>query len=239
MPIEIDTSRIRWGLRKKEFQFVVYYDEFPKYLACHRRYCPDTLQVEARGTELLEEIAFGSASNAIAVDFFGKVCDWGGNQHNVKEKVLSQLDSRSILHQIERALVSLSGVTTQSSRTLRDAGLETAASSMMELDGLGISYGTKVLRMLRPDLCGVMDSTVQMFGDFASTTGLSKQESEKISQANFSWYSHQCLQIAGFVNTASISPPTGANEWRVGDVDAVIFTAHMLGLTQSEKRWVL
>ena len=239
MPLEIDSTSICWGLKNKRYKFAVNYTDFPTYLNCHRKYCADTLEVEEIGAKLVEGVESGAAGESSAIDFFSRVCDWGGNQHNVKEEVLSQLHSRSMLHQIERALLSLARVTTQSSRTVRDAGLEKAASSMMELDGLGISYGTKVLRMLRPDLCGVMDSTVQMFGGFATTNELSNHEREKISQANFSWYSHQCLQVVGFLNNASISPPTGANEWRVGDVDAVVFTAHKLGLTKSEHPWVL
>jgi len=94
----------------------------------------------------------------------------------------------------------------------RELLLSQSLSAMKVTVGFSNSYGSKMLRMLRPDLCGVLDSRVR-----------GRVEYEDRPEA-FARYSDQLSQVAIAVAAEGIMQPfLNRSDWSVADVESVIY----------------
>ena len=219
MPIDITDQGIG-------FPFL-HYSDFSLYLQCHRGHVDDTLRLEDAGRQLFGKLLKNSASEIEVMDFFESVFDWGGNQHELKGKVLSANTKSSIVAAFQTAAGKLSDIDAQAGQDTFELSIETLRA-ICKLKNLGISYGSKVLRLLRSDLFGVRDSKVDDFVLYENvpTYEEDKQRHYESRYRNFAEYSSQCVQVAEAINGIGVSHPDGLAKplWDAGDVDAVIFT---------------
>lgn len=116
--------------------------DFSSLVELHLKTVSGTRELEAKGQGL---IAAGLTESLLR-DFIEAVHSWGGsfrNYYKVKENA-------KVAH-FQNALQALSVTTPM---------VERALSSLLEIDGLGISYGSKHLRFLHPDICPILDNIV-------------------------------------------------------------------------------
>jgi hypothetical protein len=216
-------------------------------LECHRRHVDEYLDrhgfdgsvsLENFGDYLRRSLELRSSSVDEVLHFVKWVCAWGGDEYNIALTVASENAEEVILQRFETACSSMERLRTATDRELRDRALSDAIGEIISLHGLGISYGSKMLRMLRPDLCGVMDSTVESFVVYSPPVNGELADQRKTrGQGNFAWYSRQCVTVAEKVGRAGIAHPEEGRTWRASDVDAVVFTEHRLTDPNPNRRW--
>ena len=123
---------------------------YPCYHACHVAYVPGTAHVEGLGLAVIGAAPAGIGPLLPA--FVTAVCHWGGGHgHHIAPTVLNPANNP------QQTIV---GCFNASIASLAAANLVNALNSLTGLHGLGISFASKHLRMLRPDLCGVFDGLV-------------------------------------------------------------------------------
>jgi hypothetical protein len=116
--------------------------DFADMVELHLSTVPGTRELEIKGQKLK---AAGLPENLLK-DFIEAVHHWGGSFRNY-HKVIG---SARPIH-FTNALKALDASSAQ---------VERALSSLLEINGLGISYGSKHLRFLRPDICPILDNIV-------------------------------------------------------------------------------
>ena len=192
---------------------VLAYPNFPAKVSAHLLRCPTTPTVEALGSAFTASLISGTATPAQVWGFIRAVCDWGGKTGNrVRGIIQANYNSAFTQAQFTIAANALANVTSASTLTTLRTGLSHAISALTGIHGLSTSYASKMLRFLRPDLCGVFDSVI------AGATG------SPCDNGNFVEYSVRCLRIASDLTTAGVvNPRLAATHWRVGDVDQALF----------------
>jgi hypothetical protein len=133
-----------------------------------------------------------------------KVAEWAG-----------KTGPRVVLGQV------LKGSKTQIESNVRDAiaqlrsdkpNLVAALKKMNEVDGLGISFASKHLRLLFPEYCPVLDSILSCRLGYALTAD------------GYGAFARRCTEIAGELNRAQIASTfPGRTDWRPSDVEAALF----------------
>lgn len=180
---------------------------YPCYYACHLAHVAGTAHVEGLG------LAINGAAPAgigpLLPNFVTAVCHWGGGHgYHIAPNVLNPANN-PMAFLIDRFNASIA--------LLAAANLGAALNSLTELRGLGISFASKHLRMLRPDLCGVFDGLVAGAGlDYA------------LGPAGFADYSTDCATQANVLNAARIVTSNGGH-WNAGAVDMAVFAWIMTG----------
>lgn len=206
MPLSSDGKEVTLG---ESVSFI----DFPELVNAHLDWCRDTPSCEALGAELNASLLAGNATQDQVWRFIAAVCKWGGRTGNrVRGIVAKSYDGAVTLEKFTAAARALAGQDPATTiQTLR-VGLESAAQSIDDVVGLATSYATKMVRFMRPDVAGVLDSVISRVGGYPC------------NNFSFAAYSIDCLAVASDLAEAGIlNPRTGCTLWRVGDVDQALF----------------
>jgi len=116
--------------------------DFSSLVELHLITVHGTRELEAKGQELIA----ADLTESLLIDFIKAVHSWGGSFRNYYKVI----ENAKVAH-FQNALQALSVTLPM---------VERALSSLLEINGLGISYASKHLRFLRPDICPILDNVV-------------------------------------------------------------------------------
>jgi hypothetical protein len=165
-------------------------------------------QTPALETEARNLIAAGFPDQQME-DFIRHVCEWGGYKGiagrvlNPKNNTLSEIQC-----QFRNAMNALT------SENVPD--IRAALCEIGRIKHLGLSFASKHLRFLQPDLCPVLDSV------------LSEKLDYPLDVCGYKQFSDDCLRIAEALQQDSVSNPVGRDHgaWFAADVEMALF-AHV------------
>ena len=175
--------------------------EMPRLVAAHFERCADTPDAEKAAAAFV-----ASPTVEGAVEVVHRTCYWGGsNGPRILPMILRNNPGARIQSSFERAADTLQ-------RGHGVAELGRALAIVNELSYLGQpSFASKMLRMLNPEVSGVLDSLVH--GATAYT----------LDRRGYSLYSAKLQDIAAALDALGIENSRGFPNWRAADVDAGIF----------------
>jgi len=158
-----------------------------------------TMSLEVEGRRLLTT----DFSRQQLTDFIRGVCAWGGFP-GTAERVLEQNAWPDIQHQFGSAIAAL---------TLDPPDLQSALRALRRVRHLGLSFASKHLRLLRPDVCPVLDST------------LSEKLGYPLDSRGFLHFSDDCQKVAALLQQREIRNPLGraGGKWYPADVEMALF----------------
>lgn len=201
MPIAITDECVRAGDR------VYAFERFPELLAEFVGRVPATPFVERAGQALVSS-DFAQHETVVYVLC---VCCWGGNQHDQAGKILAASSPAQIRVALRRAYETL-----QSAGA--DGGAQVAAlECLTPCPNLkGVSYGSKHLMLMRPDVCGTLDSRVSRLGYYQDPSG-------------YRQWCADCMTVATRLESLGVANPRGRENgrWYAADIDAAMFTTLM------------
>jgi hypothetical protein len=158
-----------------------------------------TMELEVKARQLL----MTDFSRQQLSDFIRAVCAWGGYP-GTAERVLSQNNWPDIQRQFGSAIAALS---------LDPPNLQSALRAVQDLRHLGLSFASKHLRLLRPDVCPVLDST------------LSEKLGYPLDSRGYQRFSDDCQKVAAFLQQLGVRNPLGRDggKWFPADVEMALF----------------
>ena len=174
--------------------------DFPALSMAHASKFPTTPSVESNA----EQLRKNNFAEQDAASFVKGVCDWGGYS-GVGGRVLK----RNAHMEVAAALREADALLALSSPQIRKA-----LERMNQLNCLGTpSFASKHLRFLRPDLCPVFDSFLQVALPYAFTP------------TGYQGFAFDCVQIATELNTRNVQglPRRAQQLWFAADVEAAIY----------------
>jgi hypothetical protein len=135
--------------------------------------------------------------------FIRGVCAWGGYPRTAA-RVLEQNAWPVIQHQFSSAIAALS---------LEPPDLQSALRALMRVRHLGLSFASKHLRLLRPDLCPVLDST------------LSETLGYPLNSRGYQRFANDCQKVAALLQELGVPNPLGRDggKWYPADVEMALF----------------
>jgi hypothetical protein len=165
----------------------------------HLRNVPGTSAIEAQAAKLTAD-AFPEPAVA---EFVKSVCRWGGYA-GVWGRVLRDNDGRTLRCAFLDATRRLGGTSPD---------MVSALASVDSLKGLGLSFASKHLRFLRPDLCPVFDSKLQAALRYPA------------NRAGYTSFARDCRHLAHVLTERGAANPWPSREgqWFAADVEAVVF----------------
>lgn len=182
--------------------------DFPGLLEAYLKQNPLTEEAEKLGLELRE-------SDPIEWEkveaFITKVGEWAGKTgpRVVRGQVLKGERSK-IVEGIRAAIAHLKSATPDVTAALKE---------MDKIRGLGVSFASKHLRLLFPEYCPVLDSTLSCRLGFPLTPD------------GYGRFARKCTEIADQLNQAQVASAfPGRRDWRPADVEAALFARVYLGL---------
>jgi hypothetical protein len=183
------------------FGVAVPLDRFESLALEHFRQVPGTSAVEAEARQLVVD---GVPELAVA-DFVKHVCYWGGYS-GVWGRVVRDNTRRAIREALVEAMRHLDRV---------PPSLVGALASVNRVKGLGqVSFASKHLRFLRPDLCPVFDSYLQAALPYPY---------DPIGYASFAEDCRRLGQV--LTERGAINPwPSRDGKWFAADVEAAVFS---------------
>lgn len=201
----------------------VFPDLYCKFVEHDKKKYGDPLELECRGRKLME----GNFTDDEVMDFFGDVMIWGGQIGPfVKSKVLNNYgeDGKEIADNIREAARLLKNGETSKDESPKGE-IKSAINKITETEGLSISFGSKILRMLSPQQVGVYDSVLASYLPY------------KMNATHYVKFCADCEDVAKQLNNELVKNPkreeTGG-QWLVADVEAVIF--HALNTNDFKKK---
>jgi hypothetical protein len=170
---------------------------FPHYYARHLAAFTGTLQLQRNGAALIA----GGFPPQLLKQFIVGVCKWG-NYPGIGGRVLKRNTTASICSQFANAAAAFATA----------APASAALSALISLKGFGVSFASKHLRFLRPDICPILDDQLSRHCGYLKTP------------SDYQQFANDCLSIAARLNSAgpSFSLPTGA-PWGAADVEMSLF----------------
>lgn len=199
MPIRVKLhSSLRSPSASNAAQKTVALTRFPALFAAHWQTDPSTKSVELYAREFVRD---DMPANRIW-GFVRMVCGWGGDRY-VGQRIIDQNggSTRLIRARFREGL-----------RYLNEGETANAIASMDDVPGLGISYGSKHLKFLNPQLAVVLDSKI------SSAFGY------PLNSEGYAEFVGRCAAIATTLNEKG--PPccrTRSGRWRISDVEMAIF----------------
>lgn len=156
-----------------------------------------SLEIEARRL-LTTDFSRQELSN-----FIRNVCAWGGYP-GTAARVLEQNAWPEIQHQFGSAIAALS---------LDPPDLQGALRAVRRVRHLGLSFASKHLRLLRPDVCPVLDST------------LSEKLGYPLDGRGYQRFSDDCQTVAALLQQHGVHNPLGRDggKWFAADVEMALF----------------
>jgi len=183
------------------FGVVVPLDRFESLAREHSLRVSDTSDIEAEARQFAAD---GIPELAVA-GFVKRVCDWGGYS-GVWGRILRDNNSRAIREALVEAM-----------RHLNEAppNLVAALASVNRVKGLGqVSFASKHLRFLRPDLCPVFDSYLQAALPYPSDLN------------GYASFAADCRRLGQVLaERGAFNPwPSRDGRWFAADVEAAVFS---------------
>jgi hypothetical protein len=170
-------------------------EDFSGLVARHMAAVPDTRALEAQAAALLKA---GIPDRQLSV-FIEAVHRWGGSTRQLPRV----LRSARPVH-FKQAMRSLAG---------SPPDIQAAVLALTAIDGLGISFGSKHLRLLCPELCPILDSRVRTHFKYRKdANGYCRLQKDTISAA-------RKLEQADVFNP--MARPGG--RWYAADVDMAVY----------------
>ena len=174
---------------------------FESLALVHFRQVPGTSAIETEARKLTAD----SFPEQAVADFVKHVCHWGGYS-GVWGRVLRDNDGGTV----RRALV-------EAARHLGEASpnLAAALASVNRVKGLGqVSFASKHLRFLRPDLCPVFDSYLQAALPYP------------FDPAGYASFAEDCRRLGQVLHAAGRTQPVARDDgqWFAADVEAAVLT---------------
>jgi len=160
---------------------------------------PGTLELEQNGQALQE----GGFQDGDLRCFIRRVCAWGGYA-GIAARVIANNDLDAIRGHFVDAVQILS---------TNAPGVREALNAITAVHGLGVSFGSKHLRFLRPDLCPALDGNIsETFGHALDVQG-------------YRCLSQDCLKIADKLRECGVKNPMNRPDdtWFAGDVEMALF----------------
>ena len=156
-----------------------------------------SLEVEAR------RLLTADFSRQQLSDFIRGVCAWGGYP-GTAERVLEQNAWPDIQRQFGSALAALS---------LDPPDLRRALRAVRRVRHLGLSFASKHLRLLRPDVCPVLDSS------------LSETLGYPLDSRGYQRFADDCQEVAALLQQLGVCNPMGRDggKWYPADVEMALF----------------
>lgn len=180
-------------------------EDFGRLAERHLQEVSRTAELEANGTALLE----GGFPNTLLSEFVKGVCRWGGYT-GIAARVLRD----NTLSDIREALQSACNALT--------VGRFHHAAALSKVNGLkhlgGVSFASKHLRFLRPDLCPVMDSVIREALPYAH------------NPLGYAEFARDCMALAHELGKRQVPNPWKRDgcRWYPADVEAALY-AHAKG----------
>ncbi len=195
----------------------------------------DTAEIERKGAALLSLLLKDNSSNETRIkftnEFVQKVFLWGGPTGNIiKWQVYNRRGNKTEAEdKVKEVVTNLAGF-------LRDAKLKSAFNEefsnalnealkeVTSIYGLGISYGSKILRMLLPEKAGAYDSIL-------------RKKFPSYLKSSYAEFCGDCKEVAVALEKREIknkSTHRKNGEWFVADVEAAIYH-HFIRIILSEK----
>lgn len=194
--LRVDGSEIHFAGRS--VQSAALADALQVYLSSGQT--RQTADIELQASALAAQ---GFADEGAVAEFIRTVCAWGGYA-GISGRVLKRNQAEVIR---ARLLAAKAAIEQQ------EPELQTAIREVRALDGLGLSFASKHLRMLWPRHCPVLDSVLhEKLGYPMNSTGYWQLATD-------------CRAVAVLLEREGISNPARDNrpQWYVADVEASIF----------------
>lgn len=175
-------------------------DCFESLASAHFQGVPQTAEVEAQARRLVAQ----EFPESDIEDFIQKVCKWGGHP-GIGGRVLKHNTLADIRSALQDAISHLSEPTSD---------LVAAMCAVNRVKYLGsLSFASKHLRFLCPDLCPVFDSYLQAALPYS------------FDGTGYSLFAADCLRLAQeLTKRGAVSPWPGRDgQWFAADVEAAIF----------------
>jgi len=136
-------------------------------------------------------------------DFIRGVCAWGGYP-GTAARVLGQNAWSDIQRQFGSAIAALS---------LDPPDVQSALRAVRRVRHLGLSFASKHLRLLRPDVCPVLDST------------LSEKLGYPLDSRGYQRFSDDCQKVAALLQRLGVRNPLDRDggKWFAADVEMALF----------------
>jgi len=167
----------------------------PNFVSLHLSVVPNTYHIEQQAKELIQQNFYHDR----LLYFTKEIHAWGGTYRNLN-KVLDSIKPQYFIDSWAALC-----------QTPPQIGL--ALTSVMRVNGLGISYASKHLRFLKPDICPILDEIIH------------KQLKYSSSPNGYLKYSRDTKEICQMLeNNKIVNPMNRDNQaWYCADVDMGIF----------------
>ena len=158
-----------------------------------------TLELEVEARRLLK----AGFSQQQLRKFISGVCAWGGYP-GTAARVLEQNAWPDLQRQFGSAIAALSQ---------EPPDVQSALRAVVRVRHLGLSFASKHLRLLRPDMCPVLDST------------LSETLGYPLNSPGYHRFSKDCQQAAALLQRLGVHNPLGraGGKWYPADVEMALF----------------
>ncbi|MGA8510738.1 MAG: hypothetical protein WB762_34435 [Candidatus Sulfotelmatobacter sp.] len=180
------------------FTLAVPLKDFPQLLRDHLKENPDTPEVESLGAELVRA---DFPADKIA-GFVTGVCKWGGHE-GIRGRVLNRNTSVEIGDALRKASASLA-----------KGRLADALTQVNEINSLGdVSFASKHLRFLRPDICPTFDSILRGSLPYP------------FDAQGYAAFANDCALLARALAENQIANPRQrkSGAWFVADVEGAVY----------------
>jgi hypothetical protein len=169
--------------------------DFSELTARHMRAVPETRSLEAQAAGVMQ----AGFPEPLLGEFITAVHRWGGSSRQLPRVLRSAQPGH-----FKRAVRALEEF---------PPDIESAILAVTAMDGLGISFASKHLRLLRPDLCPVLDSRVRAYFKYRKdAAGYCRLQKDAINAAH-------ALERAGVFNP--MQRPDG--RWYAADIDMAVY----------------
>jgi hypothetical protein len=171
---------------------------FTELVRRHPRGIDQTRSLERQGERLL-----GAFADEELVAFVRRVSEWGGYPKTA-ERVFDRNDFSEVRHRFENAVEAL---------TMDDPHLKFALRELRCIRGLGVSFASKHLRLIRPDVCPVLDSV------------LSERLGYPLNVSGYKRFSDACLSVGRRLKERGIENPMRRKDqaWYAADVEMAVY----------------
>ncbi len=190
------------------------YRQFPSKLAVHLLKAPNTLLIEYKW----KQISSNPLTSANAWDFLKQVVDWG-SVHWVNSKIKSNTKNN----------VRLCLSTAKNHLAGPNPKIGNALAAVSNINGLGISFATKVVRFICPEHCPVLDKVI--WQGMYMGCGANGSTPPTIANGGLKNYTSYVTDIKAIAQKMKKIPnPLGRpnGEWYPADVEMAIY-AHLRG----------
>lgn len=172
---------------------------FPELVERHPQGIAKALSLENEARRLMT----ADFSDRQLTDFIQRVCEWGGYPKTA-DRVFTGNSFSEIRRRFSNAIAALK---------LEKPACKFALREIRRIRYLGLSFASKHLRLLRPDVCPVLDSI------------LSEQLGYPLNVAGYRHFSDDCLKIARWLQRSGVQNPVDREDgrWFAADVEMALY----------------